>query len=445
MAGDQNSFSDDQQFYLRSRGRVQGPFRREKLSLLRSRGKFGRASEVSLDGRTWVPASEYPELFCAGSPRGEESDPEVDKAAEAPTSDPPAGETPPRSTPPHRVPQVRASSGSQDRAIMIVVAIVGALVIAALVPFLIATIDRPASQIPSHNQSDESRFNPSSVFGSPTSGAMRTATSISSVNDVHIDECIGLVVCGFEVHSADGLVIEWPRNRGSCVMITADGKAMTNKHVISEVRAYETVPAVQELIHRELAESLQSPVVRTEPRLWVFLDGERCNGSVTFVSETYDIAVLSIDIVDGAHMALSTFDEIARGTKVWACGFPGAADVTSPDEEDQWKARTRNYAVETASGLYIGVEAFLTDHSFEHTRTNGEVSKLRSSGTIQIQHTASISPGSSGGPLVREDGVVVGINTWVVSSAAAPGLHFSVATGQLRDEIQTVVPDVVWK
>jgi len=50
-------------YYVRTRGRVQGPLSLEKLRLLRARGQFGRASEVSLDGILWSPAAEFRELF----------------------------------------------------------------------------------------------------------------------------------------------------------------------------------------------------------------------------------------------------------------------------------------------------------------------------------------------------------------------------------------------
>jgi uncharacterized protein DUF4190/uncharacterized protein DUF4339 len=51
------------QFFIRSRGRVEGPFSAEKLRELAGRGRFARHYEVSPDGKTWTPASSYPALF----------------------------------------------------------------------------------------------------------------------------------------------------------------------------------------------------------------------------------------------------------------------------------------------------------------------------------------------------------------------------------------------
>ena len=53
----------EDQLYVRIRGRVQGPFDKEKLRGLVKRGQLSRMHEVSPDGNDWKPASEYQELF----------------------------------------------------------------------------------------------------------------------------------------------------------------------------------------------------------------------------------------------------------------------------------------------------------------------------------------------------------------------------------------------
>jgi hypothetical protein len=50
-------------YYIRSRGRVQGPFTAEKLRELATRGRFARHFEVSADGNIWSLASGFPALF----------------------------------------------------------------------------------------------------------------------------------------------------------------------------------------------------------------------------------------------------------------------------------------------------------------------------------------------------------------------------------------------
>ncbi len=58
----------DETLYIRVRGRVQGPFDREKLQLLVRRGQLSRIHEVSPDGATWRKAADYPDLFVAAAP-----------------------------------------------------------------------------------------------------------------------------------------------------------------------------------------------------------------------------------------------------------------------------------------------------------------------------------------------------------------------------------------
>lgn len=52
-----------QQFYIRVRGKVQGPFEPERLRELAKRGRFSRSYEVSTDGVEWSRAAKFPDLF----------------------------------------------------------------------------------------------------------------------------------------------------------------------------------------------------------------------------------------------------------------------------------------------------------------------------------------------------------------------------------------------
>jgi TM2 domain-containing membrane protein YozV len=54
------------QLYVRIRGRVLGPFDKEKLKLFARQGQLGRMHELSQDATNWVQASTYPELFVSG-------------------------------------------------------------------------------------------------------------------------------------------------------------------------------------------------------------------------------------------------------------------------------------------------------------------------------------------------------------------------------------------
>ncbi|MEN1678969.1 MAG: DUF4339 domain-containing protein [Planctomycetota bacterium] len=53
----------EQRLYVRLRGRVQGPFQRDRLRELVRRGQLSSIHQVSVDSIEWQPASDFPELF----------------------------------------------------------------------------------------------------------------------------------------------------------------------------------------------------------------------------------------------------------------------------------------------------------------------------------------------------------------------------------------------
>ncbi len=56
-------------YWIRNRGRVQGPFSEERIQGLLRRGRFSRHFHVSEDRKSWYPAGDFPELFAeAGGP-----------------------------------------------------------------------------------------------------------------------------------------------------------------------------------------------------------------------------------------------------------------------------------------------------------------------------------------------------------------------------------------
>ncbi|HVJ68503.1 MAG TPA: hypothetical protein VM510_10985 [Caulifigura sp.] len=50
-------------YFVRVRGRVQGPFELSRLKVLRARGQFSRVFEVSEDGHNWVSSESLAELL----------------------------------------------------------------------------------------------------------------------------------------------------------------------------------------------------------------------------------------------------------------------------------------------------------------------------------------------------------------------------------------------
>jgi S1-C subfamily serine protease len=124
----------------------------------------------------------------------------------------------------------------------------------------------------------------------------------------------------------------------------------------------------------------------------VFADGatKEVEGVVAD-SSTRDLAILSVKT--GARAALKIGDELSvhQGDPVYAIGAP--------------------------RGLELSI-------------TNGIVSGFRRlDEQFMIQTTAPIAPGSSGGPLFDQDGLVIGVTTLLMNDS--PGIYFSIGSGDV--------------
>lgn len=101
-----------------------------------------------------------------------------------------------------------------------------------------------------------------------------------------------------------------------------------------------------------------------------------------------DLAVLKVEGLDrpAAVLSESDTDTLAKGTSVFAIGFPGAGERLGADSGT-------SFTVGVANRIFVG--AWTPE-----------------SARIQIiQHSAATNPGNSGGPVVNPCGQVVGVNT----------------------------------
>lgn len=123
---------------------------------------------------------------------------------------------------------------------------------------------------------------------------------------------------------------------------------------------------------------------------------------VTAISKERDLAIIRApDIKHREPLEFANNESISLLAKVWAFGFPGAAD------------RGR------------GLEAFDDDNFVIPTISAGDISRViddpwgnsKNRKVKIIQHTAAVNPGNSGGPLINSCGEVVGVNTQIHPTA----------------------------
>lgn len=128
-----------------------------------------------------------------------------------------------------------------------------------------------------------------------------------------------------------------------------------------------------------------------------FDEGDYDEAYVVDYDSVKDIALLRMNTPTDKRKALtlkSPKEEMA-GVDVYAIGYPGTSDNIIADSVSQWKVNDASITKGTFSRLFT---------------TSG-------SGVRKIQTDAVIQFGNSGGPMITQDGAVVGINAQSVSTA----------------------------
>jgi S1-C subfamily serine protease len=132
-----------------------------------------------------------------------------------------------------------------------------------------------------------------------------------------------------------------------------------------------------------------------------------------------DFAILRLT-GDVANTSLAIADDVTRLSPVIAAGFPGIVVRTDP----------------RLTSLSNGDPS----QAPETVLTPGEVSVIQpqSNGMKLVIHTADISPGNSGGPLIDRCGRVVGVNTFVSKSTDyASRVLYALSASNLADFLRS--------
>jgi S1-C subfamily serine protease len=144
--------------------------------------------------------------------------------------------------------------------------------------------------------------------------------------------------------------------------------------------------------------------------------GAWIEAQVTYLRDGLDLAVLTTTagLSGRPVLPLAGIESVNAADTVYAIGFPGTADEI------------------------IDLGGWIPSSPDDVTVTRGIVSSVRAvySNTDAIQHDSYISYGNSGGPLLNENGAVIGVNTWANPEAdAARSINYAIHINYVIDAL----------
>jgi len=253
---------------------------------------------------------------------------------------------------------------------------------------------------------DGSRTSAGSTIVSPVS-----ADSDGTANVSAIAAALSPTVVQITVKTTGGTAT------GTGVIITSNGRILTNYHVISGA----------------VSDGGQITVT--------FKDGRTASATVTGTDKSLDAAVITASGVSGLTAAtLGDSDSVAVGDEVVAIGNPEG--LTGTVTSGIISAKDREVSVQVDEGTTSGNGGFgfpnLPGLRGSTSSSGGDTATYKA-----LQTDAALNPGNSGGPLINANGQVIGINSAMYSasgssstagsgSAGSVGLGFAIPINDIK-------------
>lgn len=186
---------------------------------------------------------------------------------------------------------------------------------------------------------------------------------------------------------------------------------ITNDHVAN---ATSTNWLTDEVIQGMVAISEKDDYTKIKTKVRVVLKRDSyIDATVVQSSTEADLAILKLEqpIYNRAPVALDAVNEPQSTETVYTLGFPGIVQAYQDDK------------------IYTSDDVTVTD---------GSISKIAASSAITgspityINHSARISEGNSGGPLLNAEGNVIGVNSWSASTDQT-SYYYSIQISEVTD------------
>ncbi|MEM6994280.1 MAG: trypsin-like peptidase domain-containing protein [Myxococcota bacterium] len=158
------------------------------------------------------------------------------------------------------------------------------------------------------------------------------------------------------------LLLEVDRGLGSAVVVSPDGFALTAAHVV--------------------AGSAEIKVTT--------YDGQTASAQIVRLDKAQDIALIKVDRDAPVACSRTALDDAVLGSDAFVLGSPGGEELS----------------FSVSKGIVSGRRNF--------------------DGLRFLQLDASVNPGNSGGPVLDDEGRLIGIASWKVSDVTVEGLAFAV-------------------